>query len=200
MPTSRTKSSRPSVLKRGFKAEAERKALYYRKELGLKDHDPLPARRLAEYLNIRILTPSDIPGISVELLDTLLNQHKGCWSAAIFIRNDKEYIIYNPTHSANRQESDLMHEIAHAICGHELKELESAIFGCVIPLRKYDHEQEAEAECLGACLQLPKSALFHYHHIKKKTPEQISEVFTASSQMVRYRLSISGVTKIKWRN
>jgi Zn-dependent peptidase ImmA (M78 family) len=119
-------------------------------------------------------------------------------SGGIFVKNNRSYIIHNPTHSPARQQSDLMHEITHEICGHELKELQTVLQGCVIPLRNYDQKQELEAECLGACLQLPKEAIFHYFCIKKNTPEQISRIFTASKQMVDYRLRISGVLKIKF--
>lgn len=42
------------MLKRGFKADAERKAAHYRKLLQLKEHDPVPARQLADYLGIEL--------------------------------------------------------------------------------------------------------------------------------------------------
>ena len=195
MPTSRTNAS---PLKRGFRADAERKSLFYRQELGLKKHDPLPALTLADHLKIRVLSPAEIPGITPDLLELLLETGKDVWSAAFFVRDEHKFIIHNTTHSSHRQESNLMHEIAHCICGHELMDLETALANCVLPLRKYNDEQEAEAECLGACLQLPQPALFHYFHILKKSPEEISQIFNASKQMVNYRLSVSGVKKIKW--
>lgn len=186
------------MLKKGFKAEAERKAGYYRKLLELKEYDPLPVRLLAENLDITLLTPKDIPGISDELIHTLQVTGKNFWSAAIFMREEKKFIIHNPTHSPFRQESDIMHEIAHAICDHELKNLQTAMAGCIIPLRKYDQDQEDEAEWLGASLQLPWKALFHHHKIKKTSESEISRLFNASEQMVRYRLSVSGVRNMKW--
>ena len=186
-------------MKRGFKAEAERQAIFYRRLLNLKEHDPLPARQLAEHLKIRLLTPKDILQITNELLNVLLITGRNSWSAAIFVKNDQHFIIHNPTHSNFRQESDLMHEIAHLICGHELKDLETAIKGCMLPLRKYDKDQEDEAEWLGSCLQLPQKALFYHYKIKKMKEEQISKLFNASAQMVRYRISVSGIRKINWR-
>lgn len=54
---------------------------------------------------------------------------KDKWPALIFIKNDRRYIIHNPTHSPARQESKLMHELTHATCNHELCELETAIAG-----------------------------------------------------------------------
>lgn len=196
MPTSKSKKS---FLRWGFKAEAERIALHYREQLGLQKHSPLPARLLAEHLGVKILTPSEIPGITANLLEILLKKGKDYWSAAIYIKEDRKFIIHNPMHSLSRQESNLMHEIAHAHLEHELANLQSALSGCILPLRKYDEVQEAEAECLGACLQLPKDALFHYHHIDKKSQKEIATLFNASNAMVRYRLSMSGVLNIRYK-
>jgi len=187
------------MLKRGFKAEAEKLASYYRKLLGRKDYDPLPARFLAAELKIKLLTPQDIPGIDKELLHQLLVVGKDAWSAAIYRKEEKEFIIYNPTHSSFRQESDLMHELAHAICKHELNDLATAILDCVIPLRKYKEDQEEEAGWLGACLQLPQKALIHHYIFKKMNEDNISNLFNASAKMVDYRISISGVKFIKKR-
>lgn len=194
-------STKPiSPLKRGFKADAERIAKQYRLELGLKEYDPLPALQLAKHLGVRIIVPSEIPGITDDILDILLHEPgKNHWSAAIYEKNDKKYVIHNPTHSSNRQESNLMHELAHAICGHQLDDLETVVTGFILPLRKYNEVQEAEAECLGAVLHLPQKALFHYHHILRKTTDEISDEFRASKEMVRFRLGTSGVTKIKFK-
>jgi hypothetical protein len=187
------------TVKRGFKAEAERQAIFYRKELQLKDKDPLSARDLAAHLKIQLLTPRDIPGITDELLGNLLVTGKDNWSGGILRVDDKEFIIYNPTHSPYRQESDIMHEIAHSICKHELSELEISFSGGIIPLRNYNQEQEDEAKWLGACLQLPKPALIYYYKIKKMTVPEISELFNASEKMVNYRLGVSGVKNMNWR-
>ncbi|MFN8288973.1 MAG: ImmA/IrrE family metallo-endopeptidase [Chitinophagaceae bacterium] len=186
-------------MRRGFKAEAERHAAFYRKELQLKERDPLPSRDLASHLKIQLLTPQEIPGITEDLLEVLLNTGKDNWSAAILRCDDKEFIIYNPTHSPYRQESDLMHEIAHSICKHEFSELETTVSGGIIPLRKYDKEQEDEAGWLGACLQLPRPALFYYHKIKRMAIPDISKLFNASEKMVHYRLGVSGVKNMPWR-
>lgn len=193
-------STKPvSPLKRGFKADAEKIAGKYREELGLKEYDPLPARKLAQHLGVRIIVPQDIPGITDDIIDILINgPGRNSWSAAIYQKNGKKYIIHNPTHSVSRQESNLMHELAHAACSHELEGLETALSGCILPLRKYNEVQEAEAECLGAVLHLPQKALFHYHHILKKSQEDISMVFNASKEMVRFRMSTTAVAKIKY--
>lgn len=198
MPRPKERPKPAQLLRRGFKSEAEKLAVSYRQSLNLEPISPLPAVVLSAFLGIQIMTPYDIPEMPDELLRILLTgTGKDVWSAAIFVKNDRKYIIHNPTHSLARQESNLMHELAHAACNHELAEMETALPGLVIPLRKYDHVQEAEAEYLGGCLQLPQKALFHYHHIKKKSVDEIAKIFNASRQMVTFRLGITGVTKIK---
>jgi IrrE N-terminal-like domain len=199
MPTSKTKPKPPSLLRHGFKAEAERTAVDYRKKLDLQPYDPLPAAILADHLQVRILTPQEIPGITPELLTMLLGEGTYNWSAAIYERGDKRYVIHNPTHSHGRQESNLMHELAHAHLKHAFCSLQTAIKGLFIPLRDYDKVQEAEAECLGGCLQLPKDALMHHTFVCKKSPEQIAKQFNASLEMVNFRLRMSGVFKIQSR-
>jgi hypothetical protein len=97
MPASKTTPKQSQHLKRGFKAEAERIASHYRKALALNEYAPLPARVLAKYLGITILTPQEIPGIPQNLLDVLLGEDgKEQWSAAIFVKNDRKFIIHNP--------------------------------------------------------------------------------------------------------
>jgi hypothetical protein len=196
MATSKTKPKSPSPLRRGFKAEAERTATDFRIKLDLKTYDPLPAGILADHLQVRVLIPQDIPGITSDLLDVLLGKGSNKWSAAIFKREEKTFVIHNPTHSLARQQSNLMHELAHAHLGHKLSSLELAINGMIFPLREYDEVQEAEAECLGGCLQLPKEALMYHAYVHKKTSTEIAEQFNASVQMVNYRLRISGVSKM----
>lgn len=189
-----------SPLKRGFKTQAENHATEYRTLLGLKPYSPMSALSLAQHLGIKVLTPNEIPGVTDDIIKELVQgQGKDRWSAAIYLKNDKKYIIHNPTHSIYRQESNLMHELAHAICEHELQDLETAVMSFILPLRKYNEEQEAEAECLGACLHLPQKALFHYHHILNYSREEISQTFTASKEMVNYRMSITAVEKIKFK-
>jgi IrrE N-terminal-like domain len=199
MPTSKTKSKPPSLLRRGFKAEAERTAVDYRKMLDLQPHDPLPAALLADHLKVRMLSPKEIPGIPPDLLAELLGDGTSSWSAAIYERETKRYVIHNPTHSPGRQESNLMHELAHAHLQHPLGSLQLAINGLLLPLRKYNEVHEAEAECLGACLQLPKEALIYHTLVRKKSAEEIAEQFNANLTMVTYRLRISGVSIIQSR-
>lgn len=100
----------------GFKKWADDTSVQFRKELGLKPQEPLCAFKLSEHLNIPILTPQLIPGMLDQHLDLLLGNSKDQWSAAtVPISDIKNIILHNPTHSLSRQQSNIMHELAHVI-------------------------------------------------------------------------------------
>ena len=68
---------------------------------------------------IRVLTPAEVPGLSRECLRTLLHDDPDSWSAVTLrlgARGDP--IIVNSSHSRARQTSDLVHELAHLLLGH----------------------------------------------------------------------------------
>jgi hypothetical protein len=198
MPKSQSKAQSQNLkLRRGFKTEAEQIAGRCRSELSLNEWDPLPCFLLAKHLGLQVITPTDIPGLSQKSLDALINgQGASHWSAVTIGIEKPALIIYNDSHSAPRIESDVMHEAAHVLLKHPMSEIDMSIG---IPLRKYDQMQEMEAEWLGACLQLPAAALKKYYSFGNHTAEQICALFKASTQMVRYRLGVSGATAIKSR-
>lgn len=178
--------------RRGFKKEAEENAEKFRVALNRKPYEPLPAAFLAEHLKLEIKTPKEIFGGSGEALHTLVNTDE--WSALTLpCKSGRSIIIHNDSHSLYRQESNLMHELAHNICGHETSKSQQ-INGLGLLLREYNEEQEKEAEWLGSCLQLPRKALVWALN-KKMSYEEISEYFQASEDMVRFRINTTGVKK-----
>lgn len=187
-------AKKKSSFKRGFKSNADKKAIELRKALNLDEHSPLCAFDLCNHLNIPIKEPSDIPGLTPDKIEELLVNGSKHWSAASIPLDDNKYwIIHNPVHSSSRQQSNIMHELAHIICGHKISDdkLATGLSGF---LRNHDDEQEEEANWLGACLQLPKSLLL-WALKRKMSHEQIAEYCNASLEMVRYRINITGVSK-----
>lgn len=178
-------------LRRGFKTFAENKAIELRKQLGLGSHEFLCAFKVCEYLKVQI---SDIKnlGLDEKNINNLLGEGSAFWSAATIPLGNGEYIIvHNTTHSLQRQQSNLMHEIAHVLCAHETVLTEN-IGGLAGLMRSFNQEQENEAECLGSSLQLPREALL-WSLKKNLSISDISERFTASEEMVRFRINITGV-------
>ena len=102
-------------------------------------------------------------------------------------------IVHNDYHSAKRQQSNLMHELAHIILKHQISE-EAAKLCFLYGLHYFNAEQENEAKFLGACLQITRPGLL-WALKKEYTIEQISDYFNASIEMVQFRLNKSGVNK-----
>jgi Zn-dependent peptidase ImmA (M78 family) len=111
------------------------------------------------------------------------------WSAITLKKDDLYTIIINSDHSEARKESDLFHELAHIICGHKMLGFE--LVGNV-HLRKYNQEQEDEAEWLGGCLHIPRKSL-EWAFRNKMTPPDICTYYTASNEMLTYRINVTGI-------
>ncbi|MCU0435375.1 MAG: ImmA/IrrE family metallo-endopeptidase [Bacteroidia bacterium] len=179
-------------LRRGFKTEAEKKSIEFRKQMSLNSFDRLSATQLAEYFGIPIYTPQEIEGLSTQHLNTLLVTGHDCWSAAVIPLPDKKHIIiHNPKHSSVRQESNLMHELAHVICEHNCEEEDNYI-GLPNIFRKYNEVQEDEANWMAGCLHIPREGIV-WALKKGMTEAEIGEHFHASMDMVKYRINITGV-------
>ena len=103
-------------------------------------------------------------------------------------------VIHNPTHSPARQEADIMHEVAHVMCGHDPAEF---VFlpGLPVLLRTYRKEDEEEAAWLGGCLQIPRMGLLWALTQGMIQNEQIAAHFVASVAMVRFRRNMTGVDR-----
>jgi Zn-dependent peptidase ImmA (M78 family) len=163
------KTVKQKILKRGFKSSAERTAGNFRTALGLDQTDPLCAFKLSEHLGISIFAPADF---SLSASD--LNNIQGTrgidsgWSALTMeCGSGNKIIIHNVNHSPARQQSDIMHELAHIICKHE-QSIPKNQTSLPLSMREYDVEQELEANTLGSTLQLPRTALIWA--LKKKMP------------------------------
>ena len=180
------------ALKRDFRSFAEKKALDFRNELELKSFDFLCAFSLCKYLNIPILEPDKIVGLEPYHLSNLLGEGSNHWSAAtIPVGGGSNIILHNINHTEMRQQSNIMHELAHIICKHETP-VTYSLNNLPGNLRNFNEEQEAEAEWLGSCLQLPRQALL-WALKNGLSINEISERFVASPSMVQYRINITGV-------
>ncbi|RZL60264.1 MAG: ImmA/IrrE family metallo-endopeptidase [Pedobacter sp.] len=183
-----------NFLKHGFKAKAERLALDYRNKLSIKPHGALDAFALASFLKIPVYDASEFLNLPLEKAKLAGIGDEDCgWSALTMITGaGNRIIIHNPYHTLTRQQSNLMHELSHIICGHE----PGSKYDFLIPLgmRSFNEVHEEEAKCLGAILQLPRVGLI-WALKRNMNNSEMSDHFNASQEMVGYRLNTSGVLK-----
>jgi hypothetical protein len=178
-------------MQRGFKTWAETKSAEFRRALGLAIHGYLPAIKLARHLGIVVVGPEQLPGILPAVVNELLFVRPDCWSAVTIPTDGGNLIVHNTQHALPRQESNLMHEMAHVIRKHR-----GAMVQCVGRLpwafRTFDEEQEDEAKWLGACLQIPRAGLMWAIN-RGMSDLAVAEHFHASEALVRFRRNATGV-------
>ncbi len=187
--------AKTSLLPRGFKAKAERTALEFREKLELDKHAPLCGFKLAEHLSIPVHTPDQIfpPGTNLNDLVGTKSKDQG-WSALTMVTgNNNKIIIHNHLHAPTRQQSNLMHELAHLICDHKHPE---TIHNIKLPffMRDYDKQQEEEANYLGSALQITREGLL-WALKKRMEIAEIAEHYNASEKMVTLRINSTGVKR-----
>ncbi len=188
-----------SLLGRGFKANAEKLAKEYREKLNIHPCAPMSAFQLAKHLSVPCYKATDILTESSHIITLSGSNGSDCeWSALTMdTQLGNRIVIYNPFHSEVRQQSDLMHELAHIICDHQHPEV---IHDEPIPLgmRNFDQKQEEEANCLGSTLLLAKPGLL-WANKRNMNYEEIGTHFSASVDMVKYRMNMTGIARMMKR-
>lgn len=180
-----------ATFERGFKTWCERTAAGIRRSLNLAPFDPLDPRALAAHLEVTLLTPQQIPDLPSDVCRQLLETDPWGWSAVTLETDEGATIIYNPRKSEGRQASDLMHELAHLLLGHQPATLilsHEHGFG----MRSFDPRQEDEANWLAWALLLPREALLRAKR-QKLTNEEVANRFGVTERLVRFRSSVTGV-------
>lgn len=183
-------------LLRGFKAEAERIATRTRSSVGKSPWEACPAQSVARHLGFPVFPISHLVTLlraeelgivgSIEErtkdLEHLLIETSGV-HATVLELDEYRMIFHRDTSSPERVESDLMHEIAHILLGHE---------GCYVDPRSsfslpsISKQMELEAQWLGAALQIPERGLFALVR-QGYSNEAIAHRYGASLQQVTHR-------------
>lgn len=179
-------------MRRGFKAEAERLSAGARSELGLGQADRLCPWRYAGHLGVAILDFSKL-GLSPKDENQLLEIDPESWSGMTLREGALTAMVLNPSHSAARQCSTLMHEVAHFVLKHVPARVDVSSSGLLL-LSDYSEEQEAEADWLGAALLLPRDALLGRRRLGASIAD-IAEEFGVSTQLCQWRLRMTGIDR-----
>ena len=169
-------------LRRGFKKEAEEYAADFRNELDLPLDGRLDPFRVASHLEIPVVGLSKLEGF-LESEDYEVGEDE--FSAATIHDHTFKMIVHNDRHYPQRQNSNVMHEIAHILLGHPPHP----------PLtgdrcRNFNRMLETEAKELSFALLVPKLAALKIIESGLTVP-QGSIVLGVSKDLLQYRIDIT---------
>lgn len=186
------KKKHDSLFERGFKSWCENTAVAIRRRLGVNPSSPLSPFDLAAKLRVTILKLEEVAGLSQAAREYLSSTQGDEWSAVTVLVSGEAIILINPTHTAARQSTDLMHELAHIIKNHDAAKVFVSESGYA--LRSFDEKQEAEADWFAGSLLLPRAVLEHcaYNHIPLYT---ILQDYVVSKTLYNYRVRMMGINR-----
>jgi Zn-dependent peptidase ImmA (M78 family) len=182
-----------SLLRRGFKTWCENAARGYRREFGLAPFDALNPRLLASKLNIKIWTPSEVPGLPAASLRQLTETDPSGWSAVTICVQGRSLIITNDQHSIERQNNSITHELSHMILEHKPAQVFVSPTGQML-LSEYNPVHEEEADCLSGTLLVPRDALLDLLG-RGVDHARAAAHFVVTKDLLRMRINLTGVSK-----
>lgn len=162
-----------------------------RATLGHAPHDPLSAFDLSNSYGTVVWNENDIRGLDSSDVVQLTQNDPDSWSAFTMRVGEHHLIVYNSTQSIPRQNSVVMHELAHIILGHELTSASLTEDGHFVPTT-YDQDQEDEADWLAGTLLLPRPALLRIRR-SGLSDDQAIDAYAVSQQMLTWRFRMTGV-------
>jgi hypothetical protein len=182
-------------LARGFKSKAEKLSVEYRQKLGLQANALLSAFALAAYLEVNVYTPQAFGLDSRDLQNILGSADRDSgWSALTMdTQKGNRIIIHNDCHVPVRQQSNLMHELAHIICNHKQVSNHTGL-NLPMSMREFDPIQEEEATILGSALIIPREGLISLLR-KNWSHPAIGNHYNASAEMVQFRINATGAER-----
>lgn len=179
-------------MRRGFKADSERRSAAARNALGLAETEKLCPWQYAEYLGVLVYDADELD-LEPQHSDQLLVRDPDSWSGMTLFEEGVHVVVLNSSHPHTRRTATLMHELAHIILGHVPAEVNVSPSGLVL-LSDYSTEQEEEADWLGAALLLPEIALIQ-HRSRGMSAEAIAQTYGVSGQLCSWRCRMTGVEK-----
>ena len=179
------------AFRRGFKSQCERRAVEYRKQLGLNNTAPLSSEVLAQHLGVTVWSTDDIAQLSANDVEVLNDERDDSWSALTMRVGTSNLVLFKPVSSSGRRNNVIMHELSHIILGHELAEACILEDGSLVP-GNFNQDQEDEADWLAGTLLLPRPALMAIQ--SRRTPQQVAcEQYQVSAEMLTWRTRMTGV-------
>ncbi len=176
-------------LQHGFKSQAAALAEEVRVELGLTPFDRLDPHALAAHLDIPVVPLSELAAESAGA-EYFLTAAQEAFSGLTVFDGARRIIVYNDSHPPARQNSDIAHEVSHALLMHEPTPALDSVTGC----REWNGTREDEAAWLsGELLVTGNMALAIARG--RFTESQARERLGVSARMLEWRLNMSGARK-----
>lgn len=179
-------------MRRGFKADSERRSAAARLALGLSATAKLCPWDYADELGVLVYDANDLDLPAKDARQLLVTDPES-WDGLTLLEDGVHLIVLNPTRPQTRRAATLMHELAHICLQHVPAEISVSPSGLVL-VSDYSAEQEEEADWLGATLLLPEAALIQYRS-QGMSPEAIAQIFGVSAQLCHWRCRMTGVEK-----
>jgi len=171
--------------RRGFKSAAAELAAETRAEMHLGLFDRLDIRALAEWLEVPIIDLSGFQTVAPAVLH-LLAVEIDVFSAVTVFCGPRRTIVHNDGHALVRQNSNICHELSHALLHHPPTPAMDDR-GC----RIWDQDIEDEASWLAGCLLVPERAVLEVARGRWTIP-QAALRFDVSEKMIQYRVNVTG--------
>jgi Zn-dependent peptidase ImmA (M78 family) len=175
-----------SQFRRGFKTEANEIARETRRELRLRDVDPLDPWKLAAHLEVPVVPLSSLRTDAPRAARLFRIVEPETFSAVTVFAGTKRMIVYNDSHSRGRQASDIAHELAHALLQHPAAPVLDDL-GC----RNWDGSLEDEANWLGAALLISEEAAIAIA-LNGTLLDVAAARYGVSKHLLRFRLNVTG--------
>jgi|SRR5579864_3256225 len=135
-------------------------------------------------------------GLSESEIAQLSDGNRLCWSGGVYpelLPDGTRLCMLNPLQSPRRSRITLMEEICHCYFGHQPTSLVVNSQGLLV--RDFNKKQEEEAYGVGAAVLLPWN-LFFPRINKGTTLEDLAEEFDVTTQLVEYRVKITGASAL----
>lgn len=177
-------------LSRGFKAQANRIAVGLRRQVGLAAQEPIDVYALAAHLGIAVVPLSVFKETCGAEVSQLTTRDAGAFSASLISFGDgNRMVIFNHEHSPVRQNSDIAHELGHALLAHPLE-----ILPGLVDCRDFDPDLENEANHLAGYILVPNEAARRI--AMSGMPLDLAQSkYGVSRQMLDWRLNMSGARR-----
>jgi len=179
-------------MRRGFKADAERRSAAARAALGLTSTEKLCPWQYADSLGVWVYEANQLD-LEPDHAKQLFVRDPNSWDGMTLLEEGIHLVVLNPSRPQTRRTATLMHELAHIILGHVPAEVSVSPNDLVL-LSDYSVEQEEEADWLGAALLLPEAVLIQFRS-QGISAESIAQTFGVSSQLCIWRCRMMGVEK-----